>query len=269
MFKNFTPLVIAAGAFASPDAPFVPCERSQAQSLGFSSPTTITIERKAVPAEVLKRRVDELAEAYFQQHGRKPGKKARAELKEQVTHELLAVAFPKRKTVELMVIPEVGLLLIGSTSGADVDAITPLLVRTIDGLDLGMVTTTKAPLVALADWLVNDDAPVNFSLGRECLLSGEDGKVRFTDHSLTSDAVTQHVRGSKWVDELQLTFGEHLTFTVTPDLAFKGCDLAGLVNEVEDHADAHAADRALWSGTLTPMLVALIDELGGLTGATQ
>ncbi|RZI93064.1 MAG: recombination-associated protein RdgC, partial [Variovorax sp.] len=97
----------ALGAFR-----FVPCAPSQERSVGWSEPRgeangplvesvggqwllEFMIESKALPASVVRRKVEERCAQIEQTTGRKPGKKEKKDLKEDITHELLPMAFTR------------------------------------------------------------------------------------------------------------------------------------------------------------------------------
>jgi recombination associated protein RdgC len=62
-------------------------------------------EQRLLPGSVVTERVDELAEQIEHQTGRKPGKKARKDLKEQAAHELLPRAFTKTGATRVWMAP--------------------------------------------------------------------------------------------------------------------------------------------------------------------
>lgn len=130
MFKNLIIYRITAPAVlhhneiaeALAAVPFVACGPTQQASIGWVPPRGVEHgalleavgnhwiastkqETKAVPAQVLKRRVDEMAKKVEDETGRKPGKKLRKELKEKALLELLPAAFPKQVTTSVWVDP--------------------------------------------------------------------------------------------------------------------------------------------------------------------
>lgn len=273
MFSNFTPYRYSGPALAaSLSLPaFVPCLPSQEESIGFvphDKHLIVRIERKAVPSQALKRRVDELAAQVEQQTGRKPGKKARADLTEQARAELLPRAFPKRKDVHVTFLGD--LLLIGSTSQADLDAITTLLIANREGLLIQLLLTAQSPANVMSSWLLDlDDLPAKFAVGRAAVLAGITGKVRYSEHTLDCDNVHDHVVQGKVVEELALDYAERVSFTLTDALQFKSASLGDLVFEgQEQHADSELAADAelfLWRAELAPLLADVIEQFGGVT----
>lgn len=276
MFQNFTPYRYS-GAVLAPSlelTKFVPCLPSQEQSIGFVPHETqliVRIERKTVPPKALQKRVDELAAQIEETTGRKPGKQARGELKQQAFHELLPRAFPKTKDVHLTFLEEQGLLLVGSTSAADTDLICALLCAEQEGLILQLLLTEKSPASVMSAWLLDlDDVAHGFAVGRSCVLQANDdthAKVRYDGHTLDCENVREHLVQGKTATALALEFNERVTFTLTEGMQFKSVALGDLAFEghsADAHPDAQAAELFLWRAELAPMLDAVIDALGGV-----
>lgn len=261
MFKNFTPYVIAAYATAPRDwyaHAFVPCESTQELSAGFISPHHVVIERKVVPADAIKRRVAELADAIERETGRKPGKKQRADLADQARVELLPRAFPKRKVVPLMT--DGDLLILGSTSAGDLDVVTSLLVRSAEGLTLSMLSTPKNPGSAMTEWVRDEFSMGGFDIGREVTLEGGDRTATFKGYSLDGNPeVDALVKQGHTVQSLALGYRDRIAFTLTDGLQFKGVKLLDLTFGGRESSDD--ADRALWAGEVFPLVRALREVL--------
>lgn len=234
MFKAFTPYALAHRGVTTTRMPFTPCMPTQMVSIGFGKPLnsgieTVIIERKSVPGDVVKRRVNDLAALCERETGRKPGKAWRSETKDAVVLELLPHAFPKRKEVPICWLDDH--VLVGSTSNSDTDLIVSLLVGSEDGLAialadgfLGTETVTR--------WVTEaDDVQPDFELGSKVTLSGEDGTVAFKDWRITRDEVRELARRNT-VASIALS-NERAEFVYEPDtacvksLSFIGIQMTG------------------------------------------
>lgn len=110
MFKNATLYTIGPD-WACPDlsameqalsaATFHPCGPTGAlvESIHGQRIACFQLETKSVPASAIKREMDKRTAAIEAETGRKPGRKASKELKEQITFDLLPHAFPKTSRV--------------------------------------------------------------------------------------------------------------------------------------------------------------------------
>jgi len=243
--------------------PFLACAPTQASSVGYRDEHTVIVERKAVPAEAVKRHAEEAARKVERETGRKPGRKAMRELKEQALHELLPQAFARRKAIPLIWLD--GLLVVGSTSASDLDAVTTWLTRTVDGLVLANVQTREAPAGLLRDMVRDPTGFYPICAGRAVLLAGENGlKVRYKNYPLDSENVLAHITAGREVESLDMEWTDRMAWTLTRDLQFKGAELLAVIHEGADPGpDVVAAERELWRGALKQVTTMLLDDLLG------
>ena len=75
------------------------------ESIGGQWLLEFMIESKTLPASVVRRKVDERCAQIEATTGRKPGKKEKKELKEDITHELLPLAFTRHARVAVWIDP--------------------------------------------------------------------------------------------------------------------------------------------------------------------
>jgi len=265
---------------------FVECGASQALSMGWVEPRGVKhaplvenvgghlllklmIEQRVLPGSVVKRRVEELAERMEQETGRKPGKKAKNELKEQVTHELLPQAFTKQSSIRIWINPRQGLLMIDASSPAKADEVVTLLVKQLDGLSLQLVQTAESPAACMTAWLLDGVPPAGFTIDRECELKSEDemkSVVRYARHALDIEEVRQHLTGGKAPTKLAMSWRDRVSFMLTDTLQIKKIAFLDLVFEGRDKPakdEAFDADAALATLELGQLIPELIEGLGG------
>lgn len=293
MFKNLiiyrigqpASLSAAATAEALAAMPFEPCGSTQQFSAGWVPPrgiangallevvghhwiATAKVETKAVPSQVLNRRVDERAKALEDQTGRKPGKKQRRELKEEVLLELLPAAFPRQVTTSVWFDTAAGLLAIDCASATRAEGIATMLVKCLDGLSLRLLTTNTSPASAMALWLQSGEAPADFSVDRKLELKAIDetkATVRYNKHALDIGEVRAHIEQGKVPTSLAVTFRGRCSFILTDGMALRGITFDdGLFNvqgaEREDSFDANAV---IGAGEMAMAIPALVQALGG------
>ena len=291
MFKNAI-LVRAAGRLdvlalieGATAAVFAPCGPTQPKSIGFVPPRgkhealaesiggqwilAVRIQTKSVPAAEVKKQLDARADKIEELTGRKPGKKQRRELKEEVVLELLPKAFPKEVTVPVWIDPADGLVVIGTASWARASELTTLLAQTLPGVRLSALSTAQAADGCMAAWLVEKEAPSPFTLDRECELKQPDGEkavVRYSRHTLDIDEVGEHIKQGKRPTKVAITHAGRVSFVLTDDLVLRKIDVLDAVLEgasKEEHANAFDADVAIGTGELRKLVSDLIDALGG------
>jgi recombination associated protein RdgC len=294
MFKNLIAYRIAEGWQTEADAladqlaktPFLPCAPTQPVSVGWAPPRDVDHapfvevidghwliklrrEQRLLPGSVVTERVEELAEAIEAQTGRKPGKKAKKDLKEQAEHELLPRAFTKGSGTRVWIAPAQSLLFVDAGSASRADEVVTLLIQASPGLSLQLVQTAESPAAVMAAWLMDGVLPEGFQIERECELKGSDDEkpvVRYARHALDIDEVRAHLTSGKMPTRLALSWRERVSFTLTEGLAIKKISFLDLAFEGRPEAsadEAFDADAALATGELGRLIPALIEGLGG------
>lgn len=284
MFKNLTIYRVLAGwpADITLDLPdFAPCEPTQERSVGWVPPRghahgpmveiidgqwllKLMIETRTVPGDVIKRKTQDMCDQIEASTGRKPGKKERREIADDVHLSLLPMAFTKQSSAQVWVDPKAGLLMIDGHT----DEVITWLIKAVDWLTLQMVNTQTAPAAAMAHWLATHGAPTGFSIDRECELKACDESravVKYGRHALDTDEVRDHIRAGKIPTRLALTWNDRVSFVLTDNLQLRKIALLDGVFETErgDAADAFDADAAIFTGELRQLIPDLLDALGG------
>jgi recombination associated protein RdgC len=226
------------------------------------------VETRALPASVLQRKVQERVAHIEASTGRKPGKKETRDLKDDIRLELLPMAFTKQSTLQVWIDREAGLLLIDAASQARADEVVTLLVQTLPGLALSLIDTQVAPVTAMSEWLISQEAPAGFSVDRECELKAADESkavVRYARHRLDTEEVKQYVSEGKLPTRLALTWDERVSFVLTEGLQLKKLAfLDGVFEGSSKQADdGFDADVAIATGELQKMLPDVLAALGG------
>ena len=293
LFKNLTLYRIAAGWSADAaqveralqQARFVECGSTQPKSVGWSEPRgekhgplleavagqwilKLTIETKAVPGSVIRRKAQERADQIEATTGRKPGKKETRDLKEDALLQLLPMAFAKQSSVTVWIDREAGLLMTDAGSQSKTDDVITELVKALDGLSISLLQTQTAPSAAMALWLTSREAPGALHVDRECELKSTDDTqavVRYSRHMLDIDEVRQHIAGGKVPTRLALSWDGRVSFVLTETLQLKKIKfLDGVFEAGETGAEeGFDTDVAIATGELRKLLPDLIEGLGG------
>jgi len=270
-------------------AHFMECGPSQEKSVGWTEPRGQAhgacvevvggqwimkwmLEAKTVPGSVVKRKVQDEVAKIETTTGRKPGKKEIRTLSDAARLTLLPVAFTKQASVTLWLDLKAQLLVLDAGSQTKADEALTSLVKAVDGLALGLLNTQTAPATAMAHWLGTQEAPVGFSVDRECELKAADESkavVRYTRHALDTEEVVQHVANGKVPTRLALTWNDRVSFVLTEALQLKKVVFLDVVAQeapgaAGDRSDDHFdADVAITTGELSRLLPDLLEVLGG------
>jgi recombination associated protein RdgC len=230
------------------------------------------IETKAVPSSVIKRKAELQIQEIESKTGRKPGKKEKREMCEDILHSLLPQAFAKQGSVTVWINPQDRLLAIDAASSSKADEVITQLVRALPGLDLNLIQTATSPQTAMASWLLalhSDELPPSLSVEKECVLkSGTEDQpmVRYTRHILSTEEVRKHVREGKLPTQLALSWEGKASFVLTDNLQFKklsfldGTEPDSVNTQGEDKFDANVV---LSTGMLGPLIKDVLQALGG------
>jgi recombination associated protein RdgC len=239
------------------------------ESVGGQLILKLCSEAKPVPSGVVKQQLEAKLDQIEADTGRRPKGKAKRELKEQIVHELLPRAFPKRSSTLVWIDLAAKRVLIGVSSAKKADAVVTRLVELFGGLRLAPLQTTLSPATAMSAWLSDKEPPRGFSVDRECELKQPDSEkaaVRYARHTLEIDEVGEHIRQGKLPTQLALTWNSRVSFVLTDALVLKKIKLLDVVLEGSGQGDADGgfdADVAITTGELRGLLPDLIDALGG------
>ena len=268
---------------------FVPCGASQEKSVGWVEPRGVAhgplvevvggqwllkqmVEVKAVPASVVKRKVEERVAQIEASTGRKPGKKELRDLRDDTRLALLPMAFTKQSSVLVWIDPKARFLVLGAGSQGKADEVMTGLIKAIDGLAVQLVNTQTSPAVAMSAWLSAQEAPAGFSVDRECELKAADeskAAVRYTRHALDINEVSGHIAMGKLPTRLAMTWNDRLSFVLTDALQLKKLAFLDVVLEgaatspTGGKDDGFDTDVVIATGELGNMLPELLEALGG------
>lgn len=292
MFKNFTVFRLPrfnhdaqSLASALDDMQFNRCGSHTLLSMGFSPVAegnlvreagdylliSFSVEKKLLPASVVKEFVAEKVAEITEREGARPKHKVISMIKEDVVRELLPKAFGVRKDTLALISPKDGLLIVNSASASAVDRFVTAFVKCVvanGGAEISIISTNQSPAAAMSGWLLGGAAPDGLEISRDCLLKNPDdgASLRFSKHSLDK-AVADHVNGGKLPAELALTWRDRVSFTLGADMTIRKFKLLDVITEgvepIEDIVAAFDADVILDAGEMIPLVGALVDAMEG------
>ncbi len=263
------------------------CGATEMQSLGWVPPrgepgelvvavarqqlVALGVEQKLLPGSVVRQYTEERLVQIEASQGYKPGRKQAAEMREQVTLELLPRAFVKRRLTYAWIDPVGRWLVIDAASPAKGDEVVERLKESLGTLPLHLVRTQLSPGAAMTGWLAEGQAPAGFSIDRDCelrALTEERATVRYARHVLDEDDVRHHIAAGKAATRLALTWNDRISFVLTEQMQIKRLAFLELLKEeagrrVEGGDDLFEANFTLMSGELGRLLPDLVAALGG------
>lgn len=293
MFKNIFIYQFGGWPETSALRPFSPCGPTQATSSGWEPPADgdlieqigchsillFTTEKKVVPAQALKRAIEERSAAIERETGRKPGRRQLRDLKDQLILEMLPQAFAKRSSHWVWVAPDHDLCVIEASSQSAADTVATALCKEVNGISLNLAMTEGPPAATMATWLCDPDTvPADISIDRELELKSTDemkSVVKYGRHPLDIAEVRGHIEGGKRPTKLALTWRGRVSFVLTAGLQLKKLEFLDVA--FENHStpagepmdEGFYADAAIATGELANLIKDLFHALGGQKAVTQ
>lgn len=252
-----------------------PCESPSldlVNAVGQQYLLSLRMDRKLLPSSVINKFAKAKASEIEQQQGYKPGRKQMKEIKEQVTDELLPKAFTVSSDVRVWIDTANNWLVIDSPSSTKCDQVIEILAKTIEPFPVIPLYTELSPAAAMTQWLVEDEAPVSFTIDQETeLRSSSESKatIKYVRQSIKPDEAERHVVDGKQVSRLALTWNDRVSFVLTDGLDIKRVTPLDVLKDqssqvhAEDAAEAFDGEFALMAGELGLMLENLVGALGG------
>jgi recombination associated protein RdgC len=229
-------------------------------------------EERLLPAsvvrEVLADRVAEIEDAESRQLKRKE----QAQLRDQITTELMPQAFTRSTRQFAYIDPGQQLLFVDSASAPRAEELMTLLRESLGSFNVRPLDTATAPASVLTSW-VSDQPPADFTLMDECELrepAEGGGVVRCKQVELAGPEVETHLAAGRQIVRLAIEWDEQLACVLSDDLVVRRLRFLDLVQQEAD--DAHSDDAAanfdaefaILNAELSRFIPRLIEVMGGL-----
>lgn len=291
LFRFTSPFTLPVEEFEArlQERPFRPCGRADQMSVGWVPPigqsgaplahaigafamVCLQHEEKILPAAVVNEQLGERIGEIEIREGRKPGKRERSELRDNLVLELLPRAFSHSRRTYAYVDCERGWLIVDSASGRRTDDLTSLLRSTLGELPIVFPATQEAPSVVMTQWLAEGSAPADITIEQECELRAADedgGIVRCRRQDLAVPEIQQHLAAGKQAMRLALRWEDRLSFTLDDRLAVRRLRFLDTIQErageieTDDAAQRFDADFSIMSLELAEFLPRLLELFGG------
>ncbi|SEF75137.1 recombination-associated protein RdgC [Marinobacterium lutimaris] len=244
--------------------PFTPCSRHEQKRTGWTSPTygltespvfastgyllvCLQQEERILPGSVVRDALNEKVEQIEQEEDRKVFRKERAQLKEEVTFELLPRAFTRRRPTHALISAEHGWIAVDASSITKAEQLLSELREALGSLRVRLPEVQDSPGATLSGWVMgNHDLPAGIDLEQECeikdTLADEGGVIKVKGQDLTSSEIRAHIEGGMEVSKLALCWEQQLRMVLHDDLTLHRLKLT---DEYRDQLEEQAPEEEL------------------------
>ncbi|MDP5028892.1 MAG: recombination-associated protein RdgC [Paraglaciecola sp.] len=231
---------------------FRPCGSQDLATMGFSSPInsgqtlihaaagriwlTLKKQERILPAAVVNAELAEKVAQIEAETGSPVGKKAQQDMKQEIVHRLLPMAFTKNSFTHGFISTKDNLVVVDASADGKAEAFLAMLRKAIGSLPVVPLArqTVQAQLTA---WLQNLDVPKDIVILEEAELKAleEDGAIlRCKNQDLGSEEIINHIEGGKVVQKLAVEWDETLSALIQEDLTIKRLKFTDVVREQND-----------------------------------
>ena len=270
---------------------FSTCDPQQMESIGWEAPLdgqadqlvhagsgcfllVARREQRLLPATVVREAVQRKVREIEEREARKIGRRQRAEIRDQLTFEMMPRAFTRSTPVQGMLMPGCRALVVDAASRKRAEEWASLLRLSLGRLPVSPPTFGKPLTEVFTGWLSGKvQLTPGIELGDECVLAGpsrEDPVVRCRKLDLAGAEVKSHVRAGLLVNRIAITWQGAMRMVLTEDGDIRRLQfLNTLVEQMEqagvhDEAAEFDARFNLMALELSRLLPALWEALGGL-----
>jgi recombination associated protein RdgC len=231
-------------------------------------------EDKLLPAAVVNEALEERLEAIEVDEARKPSRKERTELRDEITFQLLPKAFAKSARTYALIDRQNGWILVDASSANRAESVITLLRETLGSLPVKPFETDLAPAAVMTEWVAQPDRHADFVLLDSCELrdAGEEGGIiRCVGEDLSADEIQAHVGAGKQVVKLALQWDERISCVLEADLALKRIKFLDILQEqladvvTEDEAARFDLSFSLMCLEFRRLIPRILQLCGGLT----
>jgi len=266
---------------------FRPCGSQDVATMGFASPfsqagksgtmfhvvqqrywITVKKQEKILPAAVINAELEEMVTKIEMETGSPVGKKAKADLKQEIQTKLLPQAFTKNSYTHGFISLPDNVVIIDASSDGKAEAFLAL-VRKASG-SLPVAPLARHSLQSELTHWVTDATPDGVELLEEAEFKSTDDAgsvIRCKNQPLDSDEITIHLDAGKLVQKVAFEYQDTLTAIIAEDGSIKRIKFTDRIKEEtedvpKDQVEARLdAEFALMSAELSQFVVFLQDTL--------
>lgn len=201
-------------------------------------------EKKQIPASSVADKLKTLLSAFENEHGRKAGKKEKAELKEKVLIELASRALPSFSYVEGYF--NAGEVVILTSSASAAEEALALLRKALGSLPASHYFDGTKLYEALQSWFRGENLPSNVTVGHQAKLSSMDEQksTASIQNDELNDSAIQALLSNRCVVTLELAITDKASFLIKHDGSINKIAVSDAVMESHNNDQGSNEDEA-------------------------
>jgi recombination associated protein RdgC len=233
-------------------AAFQPCTQQERKKQGWSAPVkqapdmfvheisglwiiSLKQQEKVIPPSAINEILEEKVSAIEAEHGRPVRRKEKAQLKEDITSQLLPNALSRTSEILAVIAPEHNLLMVNSGSSNKAEDIPSNLRKLLGTMPVIPLQTDMSPATAMSAWLNGQhDLPEGISLGYEAVLKHDDedgGSLKLTGMDVSDQHALNYLNSGMSVTRLALNWQDHIELVLDDQLIIKRIKLSDTYSE--------------------------------------
>ncbi|MHA7878491.1 MAG: recombination-associated protein RdgC [Saccharospirillum sp.] len=226
---------------------------------------TAQMQEKLLPSSVLNEHLAERLEQLETAEGRRPGRKEKEALKEQVRAELLPRAFHKTRRVSAWIDLEQGWLAINAASEKLADEFTSRLRDAVGSLPVIPIGKASAGASVLTQWYLEPESrPAGTELLSDLeLVLAQDPtvKARYRNLDLEAPEIQHSLDSGMRIKQIAIAINEQCQAMIDESFTLKRLKFGDALLEQAGDSDDPRTDALLMSDTLSQWLVNLLPQL--------
>jgi len=225
-------------------------------------------QSRVLPAAVVNEELEARIEEFRSRMQEAPSPREKRRLKAEARDELMPKAMVKSDRIWGYIDLKEKVLGIDTALDSVAERFLRRLQASIDGVSIRPLQFMK-PVDELLTGIFFEDAPGQFSLGRECRmqdLADAGSIVRWTAFDLSDKTIRDHVANGMRLTHLAVVYDNIMSCVINENGVISKLRFLGMDDDVENHNDALAkqdAEFVLITGTLRNLLGDLKKALGG------
>lgn len=226
---------------------------------------------RLLPQSVVSEGVAEKIKKIKQEQNRDVFSRERANIRDEVTFELLPKAFTKKSKLYAYIDTKNKWLIIDTTSPKKTEELINCLRDTLGSLKLSPISLTEKPHVLMSNWLLDHRCPSPFNIEDSCELfdvKNGVGAIKCIQQDLSTTEISNHIRAGKQVTCLALSWADKIAFIINDNFSIKRIQTLDMIEErlkdelVETDYEKQAADFAMMSSEFSLMMEQLFRVFG-------